>query len=171
MANATVNELRRKNDAAWEDLGRALQGMEVHLEQRDAPGEWTARQVLCHLLFEPGSTPVSLLQRFSAETPPLIEITPGVTTVTSARQRMNLAELTAALDAQRRDVFTYLGTLSEADLARKARIPIFEPLLGTDEVPLPVFVGGMFDLHWRAHVEQLGKIRAAAGLPAAKVAA
>ncbi len=171
MANATVNELRKKNDAAWEDLGRVLEGMEGLLERTDAPGDWTAPQVLCHLLFEPGWTPVTLLATFSAGSPPLVEITPGVTTVTPARQRMSLAELTTALDAQRREVFAYLGTLSEADLGRKARIPIFQPLLGTDEVPLPVFVGGIFDLHWRAHIEQLGKIRAAAGLPAAKAAA
>ena len=54
MVNATVKELQRKNDVVWEALGETLEGMEAHLEQADAPGEWTARQVLCHLLFEPG---------------------------------------------------------------------------------------------------------------------
>jgi len=165
MANATVNELRKKSDAARDDLGRVLHGMERHLEQADAPGEWTARQVLCHLLFEPGWKPVALLERFATDTFPLIEITPGVTSVTPERQRMTLAELTAALDDQRREIFAYLETLSAQDLERKARIPIFQPLLGTDEVPLPVFVGGILEYHWRRHIEQLEKIRAAAGLP------
>jgi len=40
--------------------------------------------------------------------------------------------------------------------------------LGTDEVPLPVFVGAMFDRHWAGHTEQLAKIRRAAGLPEAQ---
>jgi len=167
MVNATMMELRRKNDAAWEALGRTLESMEAHLERTDAPGEWTARQVLCHLLFEPGSEPVALLERFAVNDPPLVEITPGAVTVTPERRRMTLADLVAALDGQRRDVFGYLATLGEADLARRARIPIFAPLLATDEVPLPVFVGVMFDRHWAAHTEQLEKIRRAAGLPEA----
>jgi hypothetical protein len=55
-----------------------------------------------------------------------------------------------------------------AHLARKARIPLFAPILGTDEVPLPVFVGAMFDRHWAGHALQLVKIRRAARLPEAK---
>jgi hypothetical protein len=89
-------------------------------------------------------------------------------TVTPERQRMTLAEPAAAIDAQRRDVFGYLETLGEPDLARRARIPLFAPILGTDEVPLPVFVGAMFDRHWAGHALQLAKIRRAAGLPEAK---
>jgi len=171
MVNATVKELQRKNDAAWEVLGRVLGGMEAHLEQADAPGEWTAREVLCHLLFEPGWKPVALLERFAIGDLgdlPLVEITPGSVTMTLERQRMTLAELVADIDAQRREVFGYLETLGEADLARKARIPLFAPILGTDEVPLPVFVGAMFDRHWAGHALQLAKIRRAAGLPEAK---
>ena len=132
MVNATVRELQRSNDVVWETLGETLEGMDAHLERADAPGQWTARQVLCHLLCEPGAEPVALL------------------------------------DGQRRDVLGYLATLGEADLARRARIPVFGPLLGTDEVPLPVFVGIMFDRHWAAHIEQLAKIRRAAGLPEAQ---
>ena len=168
MVNATVKELQRRNDAAWEALGWQLAGMEAHLERADAPGEWTARQVLCHLLFEPGWQPVELLDRFSAADPPLVEITPGAVTVTPERQRMTLSDLVAALDGQRRDVFAYLAALDEADFSRTARIPLFAPILGTDQVPLAVFVGAMFDRHWTGHAEQLAKIRRAAGVPEAK---
>jgi hypothetical protein len=54
-------------------------------------------------------------------------------------------------------VFGYLDTLDEDDLERKARIPLFKPLLGTDDVPLGGFVGAMLERHWNAHVEQLAK--------------
>lgn len=168
MINATVMELQRKNEAAWEALGRTLAGMEAYLERADAPGQWTAREVLCHLLFEPGSKPVVLLERFTTGEPSLMDITPGAVTMTPERRSMTMAALRAALDGQRQDVFGYLATLGDAGLARRARIPIFGPLLGTDEVPLPVFVGIMFDRHWTAHTEQLEKIRRAAGLPEAK---
>jgi len=121
--------------------------------------------VLCHLLFEPGFRPAGMLERFASTDLPLVEITPGVSTVTPERRRMTLAELIAALGAQRREVFAYLEALDEADLRRKARIPLFEPLIGTDEITLPVFVGAMFDRHWNGHADQLAQIRQAVGLP------
>lgn len=168
MINATVNELRKKSEAAWDRIGAQLAGMGPHLDRAPAPGEWSARQVLCHLLFPPGFDAVALLKRFAPTDLPLIEIVPGQVTVTPERARMPLPDLVAALEAQRRDVFAYLETLDEAGLGHKARIPIFEPLIGTDEITLPIFVGAMFDRHWNAHADQLATIRQAAGLPGAK---
>jgi hypothetical protein len=81
---------------------------------------------------------------------------------------MTLPQLVAALDAQRRAVFDYLDTLSENDLTRMARIPLFKAFMGTDEVPLPAFVGAIFEFHINDHASQLAKIRDAVGLPAAK---
>ena len=57
MANQTVAELKKKADAAWGNLSRQLEGMEPHIDRSIAPGEWTTREVLCHLLFEPGFEP------------------------------------------------------------------------------------------------------------------
>ena len=57
MAGKLATSLRGKVDAAWNNLTRQLQGMEPHLERADAPGEWTTRQVLCHLLSPPGWNP------------------------------------------------------------------------------------------------------------------
>jgi len=79
---------------------------------------------------------------------------------------MTLAQFMAALDAQRSGVLAYLDTLTEADLVRKARIPLFKTFMGTDEIPLPVFVGAMFEYHWNDHASQLAKIRQAIGLSA-----
>ena len=168
MANAAVAELRKKADAVWDNLTRQLEGMEPHLERSDAPGEWTTRQVLCHLLSEPGWKPVAVLKSFATEDLPVIEITPGQTQVTPERKKMTLQQLKDALDAKRRDVFDYLETLSEADLGRKARIPLFKRVMNTEEVSIPAYVGAMFGYHWKEHAGQLAKIRKAVGLPEAK---
>ena len=168
MASATVTELRKKSEAASANLHRQLEGMEPYLERSDAPGEWTAREVLCHLLFEPGRQPAALLKTFADRDLPVIEISPGDTNVTPERQKMTLAELADALESQRRALFGYLDGLSEADLQRKARIPFFKQFMGTDEIPIPMFVGAMFDFHWNDHAGQLGRIRQAVGLPEAR---
>ena len=168
MATAAIAELRKKSDAVWDNMNRQLQGMEPHLERSDAPGEWTARQVLCHLLFEPGWNPVAKMKTFSANDLPLFEITPSQTHVTPERQKMTLQQLKDALEAQRREVFAYIEGLSDADLGRKARIPLFKQIMGNEEVPIPAYVGAMFDYHWNDHAGQLAKISKAAGLPEAK---
>jgi DinB superfamily len=168
MASATVTELKKKSEAASANLHHQLEGMEPYLERSDAPGEWTTREVLCHLLFEPGWQPGALLKTFAERDLPVIEISPGDTNVTPERRTMTLAELADALESQRRALFGYLDGLSEADLQRKARIPLFKQFMGTDEIPIPMFVGAMFDFHWNDHAGQLGKIRQAVGLPDAR---
>ena len=168
MASATVSELRKKSEAAAANLYRQLEGMEPYLERSDAAGEWTTREVLCHLLFEPGWKPGALLETFAERDLPVIEISPGSTNVTPERQKLTLAELADALEIQRRELLGYLEGLGEADLQRKARIPLFKQFMGTDEIPVPVFVGAMFDYHWNDHAEQLGRIRQAVGLPEAR---
>ena len=167
MATTTVNELRTRSDAASANLERQLRGMEGHLERVEAPGQWTAREVLCHLLFGPGFEPVALLRTFATTDLTVVEITPGIVEVTPERKAMTLTDFEQALEAQRRQVFGYLETLSEAELGRMARIPLFKQLMGTDEITVPVFVGAMFEYHWNDHAGQIAKIRVAAGLPAA----
>jgi hypothetical protein len=169
MTETIVKELRAKTDAAWANLNRQLQGMEPYMERSDAPGEWTTRQVLSHLLFEPGWKAVQVLKKFSAKDLPLVEIIAGQSDVTPERQKMTPRQFLDALEAQRREVFGYLGGLSEAELGeRKARIPLFKQFMGTDEIPLQMYVGALFDLHWNDHAGQLAKIRKAVGLPEAQ---
>lgn len=168
MAAKTVADLRERTDVSWTNLSKQLQGMEPHLERSDKPGEWTVREVLSHLLFPPGTDFIARLKTFATGALPVIEITPGQTHVTPERKTMTLKQLTDALDGQRKGAFAYLDTLSEADMQRKARIPLFKQLMGTDEIAIPVYVGAMYEHHWGDHTGQLAKIRKAAGLPDAK---
>lgn len=168
MATATVTGLKAKSDAAFANISKQLQGMEPYLDKSDAPGEWTTRQVLCHLLFEPGWDVVGLLKSFSTSNLPLVEIEGGSADTSGARATASIKQLLDGLDAQRKAVLGYLEGLSDAELQRKARIPLFKQLMGNEEVPIPVYVGALFDYHWNDHAGQLAKIRKAAGLPEAR---
>ncbi len=168
MAAKAVVELRARADAAWGNVTRQLEGMAPYMERADGPDEWTTREVLSHLLFEPGWKPSTQLRTFATSNLPVIEIGPGDTFVDDERRRWKLEQFVEALDAQRRDVFEYLETLPETELERKARIPLFKTFMGTEEITLPVYVGAMFDFHWNDHAGQLAKIRKAVGLHEAK---
>lgn len=167
MATKTVDELRAKTEATWTKLSRQLEGLEPYLERSDAPGEWTAREVLSHLMFQPGWNAVEVLKKFSTSDYPVVEIVPGDNYLNAERRAMSLKQFRDALEGQKRAVFGYLDGLAEADLGRKLRIPLFKQIMGSDEVPIPAYVGALFDYHWNDHAGQLGKIRKAVGLPEA----
>lgn len=168
MATATVTGLRAKSDAAYANISKQLQGLEPYLDKSDAPGEWTARQVLCHLLFEPGWDIVTVLKSFSTSNLPVIEIKGGFSDTSGERATATGKQLLDMLDAQRKAMLRYLEGLSDAELHRKARIPLFKQLMGNEEVPIPVYAGALFDYHWNDHAGQLAKIRKAVGLPEAR---
>lgn len=162
MASAAVSELRKKSDAASANLAKQLEGMEAHADKPEAPGEWTPRQGALSPARRAGRQP-------GAPAPDLRDLEPARDRDQGGpREKMTLAQLRAALETQRRDIFAYLETLGDPDLARKATIPLFKQFMGTDEIALPVFVGAMFDYHWNDHAGQIAKIRKAAGLPEAK---
>jgi len=165
MASKHAQDLRRRIDAAAENLSRQLQGMDAHMERADAPGEWTTREVLSHLLFEPGFDPAATLATFSERDYPVVEIAPGDTFLDEQRRQLTLSQFRDALDAQHRRVLDYIEGLDEpAFERRKARIPLFKQFMGTDEITIDMYLGAMFDYHWNDHAGQLEKIRQAVGL-------
>src|SRR5215472_8553195 len=123
MRDAKVKDLRARSDKAWAHLRAQLHGMDPYLDRSDIPGEWTAREVLCHLLFEPGWKPVPLLKTFAVTDLPVVHVNPGDADVTGNRKTMTLKQFTAALEGQQRDVMNYLEGLSEADLHRRRAFP------------------------------------------------
>jgi hypothetical protein len=169
MAGPVATELHTKIDAARANLFRQLDGMDPHLDKSDAPGEWTAREVLSHLLFQPGFDPVAKLKTFHATNLPLIELDPGETHLEGLRKTMTVAQFKTALEQQRTSVLGFVESLSDAELQnRQARIPLFKQFMQKEETPIAVYIGALFDYHWNDHAGQLGKIRKAAGLSEAK---
>jgi hypothetical protein len=164
MAANPVADLKARADAALANLQAQVDGLDPYLERSDAPGEWTAREVLSHLLGESGWYADAFLRSFALTDLPVLDLDPGHHYMTAERRRMAVTDFMAALQEQYRSVFAYVESLPERDLARKARIPIFKTFMGTDEITIPVYLGAMFDHHWNDHAGQLAKIRKAVGL-------
>ena len=164
MGSKTAQELRDRVEAAWDNLSRQLEGLDAHMERADAPGEWTTREVLSHLLFEPGFDPGETMSKFSERDYPFVEIATGDTYLDDQRKAMTLAQMREGLDTQRRRVLAYVDGLDERAFERKARIPLFKQFMGTEEITLSMYVGALFDYHWHDHAGQLEKIRHAVGL-------
>jgi hypothetical protein len=168
MAGKVVSEILAKSEVALALLTKQLDGMDPYLDRSEAPGHWTAREVLAHLLGEPGWDPLGALKSFSHRDFPTIGVSVGTFSMTSERRTMSVKQFLDALARRRQKVAAYLDGLPDGDLTgRKARIPVFKEIMGTDEVPLHVYAGALLDFHWNDHAGQLGKIRKAVGLPEA----
>jgi hypothetical protein len=169
MASTTATALRTKSDAAMATLRRQLEGLEPHLDRAPAPGEWTAREVLSHLLFPPGWDPAAAVKAFAERDFPTYDLAAGRVAVNDERRTMTLGQFLDTIERTRQRVLGYLDGLSDAELAgRKARIPFFKQFMGTDEIPIQAYVGAIFDFHVNDHAGQLAKIRKAVGLPEAR---
>ena len=166
MTGKIVSEIYAKSEVALARLARHLEGMDAYMDRPSAPGEWTAREVLAHLLGEPGWDPLATLKTFAHRDFPTIDVTAGKAVMTSERRTMNVKQFVDALERRRQKILAYLEGLPDAEVTgRKARISIFKQFMGTDEVPLQVFAGALIDFHWNDHAGQLAKIRKTVGLP------
>jgi Mycothiol maleylpyruvate isomerase N-terminal domain len=168
MAGRLVSEINAKSAAALTRLARQLDGMDPHLDRPSARGEWTAREVLAHLLGDTGWDPLAVLKTFAHRDLPTIDVTVGTVVMTTERRTMTAKQFLDAIERRRQKIVAYLDTLPDGELTgRKARIPFFKQFMGTDEVPLYVYAGALLDNHWNDHAGQLAKIRTANGLPEA----
>src|SRR5262250_2844330 len=108
MRDAKVKDLRARSDKAWAHLRAQLHGMDPYLDRSDIPGEWTAREVLCHLLFEPGWKPVPLLKTFAVTDLPVVHVNPGDADVTGNRKTMTFKQF---MGIEEIDIPTFVGAL------------------------------------------------------------
>jgi len=168
MAGRLVSEINAKSAAALTRLARQLDGMDPYLDSASARGEWTTREVLAHLLGDPGWDPLAALKTFAHRDLPTIDVTVGTVVMTAERRTMTAKQFVDAIERRRQKIVAYLDALPEGELTgRKARIPFFKQFMGTEEIPLHVYAGALLDLHWNDHAGQLAKIRTANGLPEA----
>jgi hypothetical protein len=166
MAGRLVSEINAKSAAALTRLARQLDGMDPYLDSAPARGEWTTREVLAHLLGDPGWDPLAALKSFAHRDLPTIDVTVGTVVMTAERRTMTAKQFLDSIERRRQRIVAYLDVLPDGELTgRKARIPFFKQFMGTDEVPLHVYAGALLDSHWNDHAGQLAKIRTANGLP------
>jgi hypothetical protein len=166
MAGTIASEIMANSDAAFARLTRQLDGLEPYADRSDAPGQWTARAVLAHMLADPVMDPTAALGMFADRDRPTLNLELGKSRLTPERQRMSLKQLADALAQERQRVKAWVAGLSDDELMRrKARVPALAGVVGSEEVSLAMFARAVLELHLNDHAGQLGKIRKAVGLP------
>jgi len=126
-------------------LRRALDGMDYCLDWRPQPGEWSAREVVSHLLSQGRALNQAALQAPHGD-PGTVEFPKSGPRLTPERREQDLPELLAELDRFAAETASLL-----ADLLKQ------RPQLAER-------VAAEYQGHWQEHIRQLSQTRLSLGL-------
>jgi hypothetical protein len=164
MVSQAATSLRDALEHKLEELGEALEGIdEERAGQRAAEGDWCCKEILSHLTGDEGESYVAGFRRFIDEDTPLIGVVVGLPYYTPARQAMTLSELRSGVSRQYGELADFLGGLNEAELTRKARVPLLKDTPIGEYPALAQWAGALINVHLTDHINQLREARQAMG--------
>ena len=158
----TIKSQRENADSLRGALLGLLDGMNYCLDWKPDESEWSAREIVYHLLdTPPGGIPPVVKGIISGEISEY-EIWSDRTNITEARATLDMAEIESDIGAFFTEFNDALQSAADRDLQVR-RALMRQRTRGQDEErTLEALLAG-FDRHWRGHLEQLGELRAALG--------
>ncbi len=163
MVSEAGTSLRDALGQKMDELSEALNGLdEEKARQRAADAEWCCKEILSHLMGDEGDDILAPFRQIIEEDTPLIGIVTGLPYYTPDRQTMSLAEMRGAVSSRYRKLAEFLGGLTDADLARKARVPLFKETPIGEYATMGQFVGAL-NFHLAEHISQISNARQQVG--------
>ncbi len=159
MVSAAATSLRETMEQKLQELGEALDGLdETKAGQRPVEGEWCCKEVLSHLMGDEGDDILAPIRLIIEEDTPLIGLVTGLPYYTPKRQPMSLSEMRGAVSSRYQELAEFLASLSEEQMARKARVPLFKETPIGEYATLAQFVGAL-NFHRADHINQVRAAR------------
>ena len=153
VTNATLKDKFDEKASAIESTVSGISDEKA--SRRPAEGEWSVRDVLCHLSGDAQHTFRDDLNRFLEEDTPELGVAPGELYWTPGREGASVQELARSVAAQYREIGAFVGGLTEEQLARPARIAFLEQVRGSDEIKLSEWISLIAEYHLSQHISQL----------------
>lgn len=151
-----ATSLKDALDQKMSELSEALDGLdEARAGQRPSDSEWCCKETLSHLLGEEGEDIVGMFRRFLDEETPLIGIVTGLPYYTPERQKMSLIELRDAVATRFGRLGDFLAGLTEEELTRKARVPLFKDTPFGEYPTLAQTAAAVINVHLPDHISQI----------------
>ena len=157
-----IESQRENTDSLRTALLELLDGMNYCLDWKPEESDWSAREIVYHVIDTPPGGMAAVVRDIVSGEIREYEIWSDRTNVTGNRATLDKEEVEADIAAFF-DVFSgALANATDADLQGR-RVLMHQRTRGQDEDrTLETALAG-FDRHWRAHLEQLGELRAALG--------
>ena len=158
----TIQSQRENLNSLQSALMDRLDGMNYCLDWKPDDSDWSPREIVYHLLDTPAGGTASLVQGILSGDIKEYEIWSDRTNVNEARATLDMEEVEADISSFFTKFNDALQTADDADMQGR-RVVMHQRTRGEEqERTLEALLTG-WDRHWRAHLEQLGELRAALG--------
>ena len=158
----TIQAQRENIDSLQTALLELLAGMNYCLDWKPDTSEWSAREIVYHLIDTPPGGMAAVAQGIVSGEIAEYEIWSDQSNVTAARATLDLAEIEADIAAFFTAFTTTLAAATDADLTGRRAVMHQRTRAQDEERTLADVLAG-FDRHWRAHLAQLTELRTALG--------
>ena len=158
----TIQSQRENVDSLRAALLELLDGMNYCLDWKPDESDWSAREIVYHLLDTPSGGTASLVQSILSGEISEYEIWSDRTNVTEARATLDMEQVESDISAFFAEFGEALQPADDTDLQGR-RVIMHQRTRGQDEErTLEELLTG-WSRHWRAHLEQLAELRGALG--------
>jgi len=146
------------------ELDRLLEGIDYSFDWKPSDEEWSAREVVYHLVDTPSGGVHTAVQGVLDGSIKELPITASLSNMTPERRRQDITGAREDLEAVLAGLESALNSTTDADLMGK-KVPLHSITRGTTtERTAQELVAGIFVRHWREHLGQLVALREALGL-------
>jgi hypothetical protein len=160
MVSTAATSLQDTYATKVRELDEALAGFSSETAgRRPADGEWCVKEALSHLCGEADALTMYGFRRFIEEDEPLIGIVTGLPYYSPERQAMSFEGLASKVRAQYGEIASYLGSLSQEQLERKARVPLLKDTPFGEHVTLAQWAQAAAGFHLMDHINQIRAAR------------
>ena len=158
----TIQSQQENVDSLRTILLELLDGMNYCLDWKPEEAEWSAREIVYHVIDTPPGGMASVVQGIVSGEITEYEIWSDRTNITEARATLDMTEVEGDIAAFFETFNAALVAASDDDLGGRRALMHQRTRNEDVERTLEESLAG-FDRHWRGHMEQLAGLRAALG--------
>ena len=143
------------------DLGKSIEGMDCHIDNKVYVGEWSVREVLWHILEDPEGGLPKAVELIIDGTLPELTIVADETHLTPERESMDLSEIRQEIREYFRRLEAVLSEASDGQISRITTSCWFPLKNYREDRTSEALLEGLFLRHWSDHVKQLRALQLA----------
>jgi hypothetical protein len=142
----------------------AFNGLHETDAGRAPAGRWSPKQIVSHVLGPEGIGNMPVLKGFLEQDTPRFDLVPEDPFFTEKRAGMTLAALLTEFNQEYGRVADFAAGLTNAQLSRKAHIPMLKDSPLGEYPTLAQWIGSLAEYHLGFHAEHATEIRKALGI-------
>ncbi|MCH8108081.1 MAG: hypothetical protein IIB30_06960 [Chloroflexi bacterium] len=146
------------------ELLQLVEGMGYCLDWKPDPAQWSARQVIYHLLETPPGGIAPLLRSIFSGSIQEFDLWAGQDNVTPERLALELEKVESDIGRYFQDLQETITAAGEEDFTGRTVMAHWKTYGRDQERTAKELLEGLFARHWREHMVQLGELREALGL-------